>query len=76
MQRKAGSFFESAFLFKLFLSNFASRKKQPMSKERNFLKSYSLNVARLKPGKNEEDYHIGPEFFEQQVFYLATINKQ
>jgi len=35
-----------------------------MSKERNFLKSYSLNVARLKPGKNEENFHISSEFFE------------
>ncbi|MEM6800003.1 MAG: DUF177 domain-containing protein [Bacteroidota bacterium] len=35
-----------------------------MSKERNFLREYSLNIARLKAGKNEEDFHISPEFFD------------
>lgn len=64
MQRKADSFLNRFFFLCTFLSNFASRKKEPMSKERNFLRKYSLNVARMKPGKNEEDFHIGPEFFD------------
>ena len=46
-----------------------------MGKNRAFERTYSLNVARLKHGSNQEFFDIGKDFFEYNEYSLVKNGK-
>ncbi|MEM9932962.1 MAG: DUF177 domain-containing protein [Bacteroidota bacterium] len=41
--------------------------------EKSFERQYAINVARLKPGKHTDSFHLGEEFFSE--FELKAVQK-